>query len=110
MNQRSTNIAFAILIGIILVMGYFLIFKQPVPEIPRFDDTALRKEIARNDSLAQHWIEESLRLRILADSLMVKNDSLEKVKPKIKNYYNEIYNFNATANRMQLDSVIRANW
>lgn len=115
MNQypqktQSTKIAFAVLIGIILIMGYFLIFNQPAPVVEPFDDSTLREEIRIQDSIGSYWKQESLLWQTLAVKLESKNDSLEKLKPSIINYYNEKYIFNANADINQLDSVIRANW
>jgi len=111
MKLSKTHIALIALFGIILVLLYILIFRKPDPiDVPAFDDTVLREEIAQKDSLAIAWknIAQSHELR--ANKYEAKSDSLEQTKPQIKHYYHEIYTFNSTANSSQLDSVIRANW
>lgn len=108
--KSQNNIYFAILIGIILVMGYFMIFSSPETVVEEFDEGPLREEIRLADSTSIHW-------KLIADSTLQvaeaakhKADSLEEHKPDIKKYYDEKYDFNANASLMQLDSVIRANW
>lgn len=108
--KSTNNIAYIILIGIILIMGYFMIFKTPAPIVEPFDDSALREEIRVQDSIGSYWHQQSDLWQHEAEVLGHKSDSLEKLKPSIKEYYNEKYNFNRNANITQLDSVIRANW
>jgi hypothetical protein len=108
--MKSINWPYAILIGIILVMGYFLIFSSPETVVEEFDDSELREEIRLLDSSSTFWKEEAAAWQNLADIAGDKADSLENIKPSIKNYYNEKYTFNASATVLQLDSVIRANW
>ena len=112
MNQltKSINWPYAILIGIILVMGYFLIFNKPDVVVEAFDEAPLREEIRLSDSTSLHWKEEAAVMQALADSEKHKSDSLEKLKPSIKIYYEKKYTFNANASLVQLDSVVRANW
>jgi hypothetical protein len=108
--MKSTNIYFAILIGIILVMGYFMIFSSPDTVVESFDEGPLREEIRLADSTSLHWKHAADSLVGVADIEKHKSDSLEALKPTIINYYNEKYTFNATADILQLDSVVRANW
>lgn len=106
----KVNIPYIVLIGIILVMGYFLIFDSPETVVEEFDDSALREEIRLLDSTSLHWEEEAAAWQNLANIAGDKSDSLENLKPTIINYYNEKYTFNASATVLQLDSVIRSNW
>lgn len=108
--KKSINWPYAILIGIILVMGYFLIFRKPATIVEPFDETPLRNEIAKKDSISNHWEQEAAAWQNLANIEGDKADSLEKYKPSIKYYYEKKYTFNANATVLQLDSVIRANW
>jgi hypothetical protein len=108
--QSQNNIYVAILIGIILVMGYFMIFSSPETVVEEFDDSALLEEIRLLDSTSSRW-------EAIADSSMNvanvekhKSDSLENLKPSIKVYYEKKYTFNANADILQLDSVVRATW
>jgi len=108
--MKSTNIVFAVLLGIILIMGYFLIFNQPAPIVEPFDDSVLREEIRIQDSIGTYWQQESALWQLRAEELGHRSDSLEKLKPSIKNYYNEKYLFNSNADINQLDSIIRTSW
>jgi len=108
--MKATNLYFAILIGIILVMGYFMIFSTPETVVEEFDDSALLEEIRVLDSTSGHWEEEAASWQNLADIAGDKTDSLENLKPTIKIYYEKKYTFNANADILQLDSVVRANW
>jgi hypothetical protein len=110
MMTKSINWPYAILIGIILIMGYYLIFNKPDVVIEPFDEAPLREEIRLADSISLHWKEEAALMQALADSEKHKSDSLEKFKPSIKYYYEKKYTFNANADILQLDSVVRANW
>ena len=91
-------------------MGYFMIFNSSETIVEEFDDSELREEIRLADSTSLHWKEEAAAWQNLANVAGDKSDSLEKFKPSIKYYYNEKYTFNANADILQLDSVIRANW
>ena len=91
--KKSINWPYAILIGIILVMGYFLIFNQPDPVVEPFDEGPLREEIRIQDSIGTHWQKQSAEWETKATQLGHKSDSLETLKPTIKNYYNEKYIF-----------------
>jgi len=108
--MKSINWPYAILIGIILVMGYYLIFNKPDVVVEAFDEAPLREEIRISDSTSLHWKEEAAAWQNLADIEGDKADSLEKFKPSIKIYYEKKYTFNANADLVQLDSVVRANW
>jgi hypothetical protein len=91
-------------------MGYFMIFSSPETVVEEFDEGPLREEIRLADSTSLHWKEESASWQNLANVEGDKADSLEKFKPSIKYYYEEKYTFNANADILQLDSVVRANW
>jgi hypothetical protein len=91
-------------------MGCFMIFSSPETVVEEFDDSALREEIRLADSTSNYWEEEAASWQSLADNEKHKVDSLEKFKPSIKIYYEEKYTFNANADILQLDSVVRANW
>jgi len=108
--MKSINWSYAILIGIILVMSYFMIFSSPETVIEEFDDSTLLEEIRLLDSISGHWEEEAALWHNLANIEGDKADSLENLKPSIKIYYEKKYIFNANADILQLDSVIRANW
>jgi len=108
--MKSINLPYVILIGIILIMGYFMIFTQPTPDIEPFDEAPLREEIRIQDSIANYWKGESSLWQIQAETLGHKADSLQNLKPSIKYYYEKKYTFNANASVLQLDSIIRANW
>jgi hypothetical protein len=108
--MKATNIYFAILIGVILVMGYFMIFSSPETVVEEFDDSALLEEIRVLDSTSGHWEAVADSSLNVADAEKHKSDSLENLKPTIKIYYEKKYTFNANADILQLDSVIRTNW
>ena len=91
-------------------MGYFMIFNQPTPIVEPFDDSQLREEIRIQDSIANHWKQESTKWQSVAAIFGHKSDSLEHLKPSIIYYYGKKYTFNANATSSQLDSVIRASW
>ena len=110
-KPSKSNIAIFILLGIILILGYILIFRKPDPiGVEPFDDTELRKEIAVSDSIAKHWENKAQQFQVDARYYEAKADGLELLKPQIHNYYDQIYSFNSTASSSELDSVIRANW
>lgn len=108
--MKSINWSYAILIGIILIMGYRMIFSSPDVVVEEFDEAPLREEIRVADSLSLHWKGVADSALTFADGERYKVDSLEKFKPSIKYYYEKKYTFNANADILQLDSVIRANW
>ena len=108
--KSKNNLYFAILIGIILIMGYFMIFGEPGTAVESFEESILREEIRLKDSTATHWEEESASWQNLANNLGDKNDSLANLKPVIQHHYDKKYTFNANASTTQLDSVIRASW
>jgi len=108
--MKSTNLYFAILIAVILVMGYFMIFNTSETVVEEFDEAPLREEIRLADSTSVHWKGEAASWQNLANIEGDKADSLEKFKPSIKIYYEKKYTFNANADILQLDSVVRANW
>ena len=91
-------------------MGYFLIFNQPTPVVEPFDEAPLREEIRLADSTSGYWEAAADSLMGIANIEKHKSDSLEKLKPSIKIYYEKQYTFNANADILQLDSVVRANW
>jgi hypothetical protein len=111
MKLSKSNIAIFILLGIILILAYILIFRKPdsIVVLP-FDDTKLRKEIAKSDSVATYWKQKAVDFQNKALYFEAKSDGLELLKPQIYNYYDQIYKFNSTASGSELDSVIRANW
>lgn len=100
-----------ILLGIILIMFLYIIFRKP---------SEITKVITSTEDL-ENMIkakeEENLLLLQTIDSLnnnrasLYKQiDSLDKVKNKIKIEYREIYKYIDNATNHQLDSIIRANW
>ena len=91
-------------------MGYFMIFRSPATVVEAFDEGPLREEVRLADSTSLHWEEEAATWQNMANSEGNKADSLEKLKPSIKNYYNEKYLFNSNADINQLDSIIRTSW
>jgi hypothetical protein len=108
--KDNTNLYFILLIGIIVVMGYFMFFSTTSNPVVEFDEASLREEIRLSDSTSLHWEQEAISWQTIASTAGNKSDSLEKFKPVIKIYYHEKYTFNANADLLQLDSVIRANW
>jgi hypothetical protein len=110
-KPSKSNIVIFILLGTILILGYILIFRKPEPiEVKPFDDTELRKEIAKSDSIAASWQQKAEAFQKDAIYYEAKADGLEVLKPQIHNYYDQIYKFNSTASSSELDSIIRANW
>ena len=91
-------------------MGYFMIFSSPDTVVEEFDDSALLEEIRLLDSASVHWEAIADSSLNVADLEKHKADSLGNLKPSIKYYYEEKYTFNANADILQLDSVVRANW
>lgn len=110
LKMKSINLPYALLISIILGMGYYIIFIQPKTTVDTFDEAPLREEIRIQDSISVYWKYQSSLWETKASALEHKADSLEKLKPKIKIYYEKKYTFNANASVKQLDSLIRANW
>jgi len=104
------NLPYIILIGIILIMGYFLIFNQPAPVVESFDEAPLQEEIRIQDSSRTYWKYKAAVWQTEAERLESKSDSLQNLKPSIKIYYEKKYTFNANATVHQLDSIIRSNW
>lgn len=109
MMSKSNYILGALLLIIFGLIGY-IILSDPGNDVESFDETELRKQIALRDSVATFWEAEAESWHGIANEEQDKADSLELYKPKIIKYYEDQYNFNATASDMQLDSVIRANW
>lgn len=112
MELSKTNIVFLVLLGTILVLSYILIFRKSDTQIviEPFDDTLLREEIAKSDSIANHWQQVASDYQYSAALSEAKSDSIEIAKQKLQQDYDEMYKFNSTASSNQLDSVIRANW
>lgn len=108
--KKLTNIIIAGLLVTVFILVAYIILKEPVKVVEPFDETPLRKEIAKKDSTARYWQDESAYQESRADHFELKVDSLEALKPKIHEDHDNQINFNATATDQQLDSVIRANW
>lgn len=98
------------LLGVIFTLVVILIARKPNGIVEPFDDTELREEIRVKDSIAEYWQAVSEYWEAVAVVSEAKSDSLQSLKPTIKYKYEKIYEFNATANNSQLDSVIRSNW
>jgi hypothetical protein len=108
--MKPINIPYVILLGIILIMGYFMIFNADVDSVDSFDEKPLREEIRIQDSIAKYWHKEASLQLDQANALEHTNDSLKNLKPLIKHHYEKKYTFNANATVHQLDSIIRSNW
>ena len=106
----KNNITYIVLLGIILVLLYILIFRQPTTIVEPFDDTELREQIRLKDSTASYWEENALYwLGVSADHEQ-RADSLENIKTNIKNEYSPTYKAIPGATATQRDSILRANW
>ena len=108
--KNKSNIILGILLIIIFGLTAYIIFSDPVEVVEAFDEGPLREEIRLQDSIANHWQEESEAWQNIARIAEDKVDSLESLKPKIYEDHDSQINFNSTATDQQLDSVIRSNW
>lgn len=108
--KNKITITFAILLIIILGLIYYIIFSKSNISTNQFDETSIRIEIAKKDSSIKYWENNANYWHLIADTLKIKSDSLESLKPKINQKYNDKIKFNSTATIPQLDSIIRAEW
>ena len=108
--KNKINIVFVILLLIIFGLIVYIILSKPVVPVEKFDDTVLREQIRKQDSITIHWQKESIHWQNLATSYELKVDSLEALKPIIHEKYNKQIKFNNSANMLQLDSIIRSTW
>lgn len=108
--MSKTNIILGSLLIIIFGLVAYIIFSKPNKVIEPFNETKLRLQIARQDSLTIHWQKESEAWQLAANIAENKVDSLEQLKQDINEDHDQDIQFNATATIMQLDSVIRSNW
>jgi len=109
MNNKN-NIILGSMFIVILGLIFYIIISKPNTTVNKFDETELRLQIQKSDSNVKYWENQAKYFETLAGILKEKSDSLESLKPKINEKYNNKVNFNNTANISQLDSVIRSNW
>jgi len=83
---------------------------KPIKTVDKFDDTSLRKQIQKQDSISNYWQNKSLYWESIAYSYELQIDSLEALKPTIEKEYDEKIKFNNSATIIQLDSIIRSTW
>jgi hypothetical protein len=108
--MSKSNIIYGILLLVILVLLYIVIFRKPEVVVEPFDETPLREEIAKKDSIAQFWENEAHKWETVAHSYEAKSDSLETLKPQIQEHYGNTYKIIPDGTNVVLDSIIRANW
>lgn len=100
------------LLTIVLILSFILIFRKPEEKlvVEPFDDTKLREQIELEKQNALFWEQKALLWQNIATKAIQKSDSLENLKPNIKNHYEKTYNHIDTADVHELDSIIRSNW
>ena len=110
MISKNHIIIGILLLGIGCLLSYIVLKEDPEPVVIPIDDGPYTKMIEKSDSHANYWESQSDSWRLIAKEAIASNDSLKKLKPKIKHEYHKVYVFNTTAGNTELDSVIRASW
>lgn len=102
--QQLTRIAFAVCIGLILILSAVIIFRKPQVVVSSDKEKVLRDSL----QLMQRQIDSS---RVHQAKLQSSYDSLLTIDPQIQYRTREkikfIFN---TASPSELDSIIRTNW
>jgi len=108
MNQKVNYIIYGILLVVILVMSYFLAFRNPTSNVPKFDATPYLEEIKQRDLTISRLIWKigvhERREKYLQDKIK----TLDNLKPKIIHHYEKQHIIVRDGTVVQLDSIIRS--